>query len=506
MIDQILFYAKLIGIPLVFYFFFKILYRYIQKNKLVQRIKVPLNIIFLLFSISIFLEMADFPYVNTVRQVNYLILGFCIFFAIIKTLEIFFVEKVLIAERNIDIPVFLRDLVRLFLLVAGIVILLKIIFGIEPSAFIVTSTVLSAVIGLAMQDILSNIVSGIALQFERPFKVGDWVTINEREGKVVEMSWRTTKLRTRDNDYIITPNTAVAKQEIYNFYNPTRLHAIRLDIGTSYQNAPNLVKKSIFEVLDSVDLVLKRPNPQIFLKQYDDFSINYQIRFWIDDYSDVPIIQDQVMTKLWYQFKRDGIQIPFPIRDVNIHSEEKRAQKEQESYQQLLNDIVASIKDIDILEPFSQEELFELAKKARHQIYGRGEYLVKQGEEGCTFFIIKSGLVEVFIQADNTEKSIGTFGEDYYFGEMALLTGECRKATVIAREDTEAIIIDKENFGTLLKNNPEVAETLSEILQKRTQEIQKIKSNFQKSENIPEKDVKKDSKKLLNRIQNFFGI
>ncbi len=507
MVELLLYLLKVFGLPIVGYFLIRQIYKRVSHLHLLKKITVPLNIIFILACGLVIFELAEFPEkMQIFGRLTGFLLYLVICYVVIKALETIFVEDILQAQRHINIPVFVRDIVRFFLLIVAVTILLKIVFDIEPSAFIVTSTVISAVIGLALQDMLANIISGIALQIEQPFNVGDWVRINDREGKIVEMSWRTTKLRTRENDFIITPNTMVSQQEIFNYYTPTKMHVIQLYVGTSYNDAPNKVKDAIVSVLKDTETVQVKPAPQIYVKNYNDFSIDYEIRFWIKDYEHVPEIQDQVMTKLWYQFRRDDIEIPFPIRNVNLAQVETKKREQAKAYRKLLDEIVESIHDIDILHPFSRLKLYEWAHMIHHSVYARGEHLVRQGEYESSFYIIKSGLVEVSVKAaDGSVKIIGTFGEDYYFGEVGLLTGEARSASVVALEDTEALIIDKESFAVLLKENPKMAETLTVILQERNKALQEMRMQVvDRAESSIDK--KAESKKLLARIQRFFNI
>ncbi len=507
MLDLLLFLLKVFGLPLAIFILLRQTYKLSAHLSIISKLKVPLNIAFILASAMLMIKLAEMPILAYTDKVISLLLYFVILYVVIRGAELIFVEEVL-RRRNVHIPGFIRDIIRFVLVMLAITLLLKFIFGIEPTAFIVTSTVISAVIGLALQDMLANVISGVALQIERPFEIGDWVRINDRDGRIAEMSWRTTKLRTRQNDYIIIPNTTVATHEIYNFYAPTKVHQILMYIGASYKDAPNRVKASLMAVLSDVKTVLHEPASQVFVVKYNDFSIDYELRFWIADYEILPAVQDEVMTRIWYQFRRDEIQIPYPIRDINITHHEARQQEAVTAYQKLLDDIVESIHDIDILQPFSREKLYELARAVRHAVYAGNEYLVHQGDHDSSFYIIKSGRVEVLIkQEDGGITSVGTFGEDYYFGEISLLTGAPRSASVIARMDTEALIIDKSSFGLLLQANPTLAEALSEILHQRTHQLEKI--HLDASEDRARRqqtDQKAESKKLLQLIQRFFNL
>jgi len=183
----------------------------------------------------------------------------------------------------------------------------------------VTSAVFSAVVGLAFQDILVNFLSGLIISLEKPFQIGDWVMVGEKDGRIADIAWRTTKLRTRENDYIIIPNSIIAKGQIINFYRPSRLHMVKTTVGVHYDIPPLKVKQILLRAARETGGVVESPQPEVHLQEYGDFKIDYELRIWIDEYENLPEIEDALHTSIWYLFKRDKIIIPFPIRTVHLH-------------------------------------------------------------------------------------------------------------------------------------------------------------------------------------------
>jgi len=147
-------------------------------------------------------------------------------------------EYVISQRRHRAVPRLLIDLFNFFVLALVALAVLNTVFAVDLSAFVITSTVLSAVVGLALQDMLSNVVAGLALQLEQPFSVGDWVMVNRQEGTVVQMNWRTLTLHTRDNHNVIVPNSSIAKQEIINYSRPTSLQKIHATVSLAYRHPP----------------------------------------------------------------------------------------------------------------------------------------------------------------------------------------------------------------------------------------------------------------------------
>ena len=211
--------------------------------------------------------------------------------------------------------------------------------------FLTTSAVGAVVIGFALQDTLGNTFSGLAIQVEKPFRVDQWVRIGSLEGRVVEITWRATRLRTKSGDAVIVPNNIVSKEAITNFSEPAGPTRLYVDVGVSYQASPNNVKAVILTALRDATLVLKAPAPEVLVFDFAASSITYRIRFWVADYGQDDLARDQVRSCVYYAFRRAGIEIPFPIQ-VNYRGPKAAA---------LVSDAdrVAWIEAVDLFAPLS---------------------------------------------------------------------------------------------------------------------------------------------------------
>ncbi len=218
-------------------------------------------------------------------------------------------------RRAIHLPPLLRNVI-----VAGTYILVLVValkatvpdFSLSP--LLVASGVLSLVIGLAFQDVLSNLISGVTLSVEKPLRKDDWVEIDGREGKVVEVTWRTTKIRTRCNDYVIFPNRIVAERALVNYNYPSRAHLHRIEIGLPYTALPSTAEELLLEAAERVDGILPRPRPVVLLNKYDEYAVIYWLIVWLDDYERLWRITSAVHREIFYSLKRYGIAVPFPTR------------------------------------------------------------------------------------------------------------------------------------------------------------------------------------------------
>jgi CRP-like cAMP-binding protein len=256
-------------------------------------------------------------------------------------------------------------------------------------------------------------------------------------------------------------------------------------------------------VLASVEGVSKMPEPIVRLMQYGDFSIHYEMRYCINDFSRHIDIAADIMQLIWYRFKRSGIDIPMPIRNVtvsHITPESARADQEQRD-----GEIIVLMEGVEIFTPLTKAELAGLVKEVRVETYAAGEVPVRQGDPGDSFYIIKSGSVDVVVEKPSGETAVvATLGPSNFFGEMSLLTGAVRTASIRVKQDAEFIVIDKESFGSTLARNPSIAESLSRILSERQASLDAERERLDAS--ALERRKKDVSRRMLSNIKEFFGL
>jgi small-conductance mechanosensitive channel len=456
--------------------------------------------LYLLFSISsgslLFLLLTPLEVNRYVRQSGFAIFTFLAILLITRCVNIWFKQSYLVKRKDLQIPFLLIDIIRWLVLAGFLFIVLKIYFHINLSGIFATSAVATAVIGFALQDILKNFFAGITLNMEIPFKKGDWVEINKNTGEVINMSWRATKIKTIEGNYIIIPNANISSENIINYSVHEKALARYVSVGVHYRYAPKLIKDVIREAALATEGVLKTPEPVTRLIRFDDSAITYQCKFWIKDYPNFYRIEDAVQSKIWYLFKENGIEIPFPIRTVHLHKADSREKKETSG-------IVTILRNIEIFAPLSKQEIENLSEKFVLGYFARGERLIRQGEEGTTFFIIKKGRVSVNIEVGEALKRIKTLQTGEFFGEMSLLTGEKRTATVIAEDDTEVLILARNDFALILKRKPAIADRLSKILAQRRYELGELEKTEAHVKKVPES---KEQRSILQQIKSVFGL
>jgi small-conductance mechanosensitive channel/CRP-like cAMP-binding protein len=386
---------------------------------------------------------------------------------VVRALDFVIGDKLLYERHGVRLPRLFRDLIIWLIYFAVILFLLTRIFDLRwthLSALFATSAVLSVILGLALQDTLSNLFAGLALHFEGSFRLGDWIGVGDREGEVAGITWRSIKIRTFDGDYVIVPNSTISKNEMTNYSQPSRLHFQCLPIGVDYETPPAKMKRVCLEVLEQIEDVMKNPPPVISLKKYNDFSIDYDIRFWIRDYSQYRRIRDEIYSLLWYYFKREGIVIPFPIRTLHIprprRVDPSRCKQEMER-----------LRRVDLFSVLDEAHLERLAENVRPMVYTRGETVIEQGKPNETFYIVRAGRLEASIRdASGKPCRVGALDRGDYFGEYSLFTGEPASASVRALEDVELAALDKSVFQELIETNPRIAEEIGRAIHLRSAE------------------------------------
>lgn len=223
--------------------------------------------------------------------------------------------------RGLNISKLIKDLSRVIVYVLLALVVLTTVFKVNLSSLLVSSTVASVIIGLALQETMGNLVAGIFLDLAKPYKPGDYIEVNGLEGTVENIDWRSTVLRLLTGEREIIPNSVVAKSTVKNYSVPTTKQARYWEVGVGYQHSPDLVKRVIFKALESVADVLDDPPPVVWLVNFDSSSMTYRLRYWIPNFNSGLTVDSKVRSALWYYFAREGITIPFPITTIEKAAE-----------------------------------------------------------------------------------------------------------------------------------------------------------------------------------------
>jgi small-conductance mechanosensitive channel/CRP-like cAMP-binding protein len=330
-----------------------------------------------------------------------------------------------------------------------------------------TSAVGAVVVGFALQDTLGNAFAGLAIQSEKPFRIGNWIRVGEFEGRVAEVTWRATKLRTKMGNFVVVPNNEISKHAIVNYSEPAVPTRLEVDVGASYLSTPGDVKTAIMEALGQVPRVLKAPAADALLHAFDDSAVTYRVRFWIADYEYDDEARDEVRTAIFYAFGRRGIEIPWPI-EVGYAREwpEPDAAAKQKERERIVS-------GVDLFSQLTEQQRRSIAAATTMRTFGNGEAIVRQGAPGQSMFVVCAG--EVAVQLEPEQRELARIAPGGYFGEMSLLTGEPRTASVVARGDAVVLELDAEVFRALGAADPQALERVGLAAVSRRAELNQIR-------------------------------
>ncbi len=400
-------------------------------------------------------------------------------------------------QRKTEIPNFLREVVALVVFLVAVLWVMGFSYHQTIPGLLAGSGIAAVILGIAMQDLLGNIISGIALEFGKPFKVGDWLMVEKYSAEVMEVTWRSTRLRTHDNISLEIPNSQLAKATVINLSYPTKLHAMRLRFGIDYAAAPNLVKEVLHKASLSASGVLSKPAPKAMIVEFADSALIYEIKFYLENHAYYSEVVDRIQTNVWYALSRSGIKIPFPTRTLQI---EKHAKPPP----QVTSAMRVALRQRPFFHCLSEEQVDQLFSTSHFARYGTDEKLIEQGAEGHSMFILMRGAAGVYVNRGESLALVATLQGGDYFGEMSLLTGESRTATVIAHGDCDVIEVGKAVFAQIVQENPPLLEKLSDLLAKRRLETEGVgASGSEKSLKSKEMEYKAG---FLQKLYSIFEL
>jgi CRP-like cAMP-binding protein len=330
---------------------------------------------------------------------------------------------------------------------------------------------------------------------EAPLAIGDWVRIAESEGRVSQVGWRTVRIVSLDGDEITFPNSLVTRSTLLNYSRPTPEHRCFVPVRVPYRHPPHEVQAALAEAMRGVPGVLEAPPAHALLWEYGESEVVYRARYWIDDYSRVNHVRSDVAARIWYQLGRMGIEHPFPARvlkpDTPCPAPEELGLR-----------TAAALRGVDLFEPLTDEERLGLAARLRPLLFAAGETIIPQGERGESLFLITRGRVEVRVASGGVESVVSSLSCGSFFGEMSLLTGDPRAATVVALEDTEVIPVAREDFRHIAAANPAVLEAMTRIVTARRG---RLAESIRESEDAAAERAAAH-RDLLDRVRAFFGV
>jgi small-conductance mechanosensitive channel/CRP-like cAMP-binding protein len=403
--------------------------------------------------------------------------------------------------KRLGIAKILRDLtITICSIVALMIILSR--SGVNLLSIITTSAVVTAVIGLALQDTLGNLLSGIALQLESSFTIGDWIRVDKdgQIGKVREVRWRSTVIETRNGDLIVIPNGLITKNLITNFAKDGLENRRWVYFNVHLRHPPNQVIKTVTDAIKGVANVSEQTPPDCVLMSFEESWAKYAVRYRLIDFRPDDPTDSAVRTRIWYALHRANIEIPYP--GYNVFTTALDAGRDQRKAERERRVRIDALARVGFLQPLDEKERQHLADGMRHEVFGPGEVIIRMGEPGDSLYLIRSGEVIVKIGVNGLEREVATLSTGQFFGEMSLFTGEPRHATVVAKGDAECYVVDRNLFHDVLERKQSLVAQIGKLLHDRELELKGEQEGL--SAEAARRSAHEEA--LLGRIKSFFGL
>ena len=413
----------------------------------------------------------------------------------VRALNTIIFDFVFRIRRGYEAPALVRNIFSMIAFTILFLLIFNRIYSqVNLGALFTTSAIFGVVIGLALQDTLGNFFSGISLQADRPFQIGDVIVVGQQKhtGVVEGITWRAIKIRTFQNHIVLVSNSNAAKEAI-EVAPRDNLNARLIFFSTVYTDSPAKTIHVVREAVRDADNVSERITPIVRIRNLGESSTDWEIKYWLEDYAKYNDTDALVRQRVWYALRRSGLTFAFPTR--TIHLERKIVTRPSTAEEQIADRLSA----VDVFAPLSSEELRQLATATVGHVFAPGETLIRAGDEGSSMFVVHNGRVQVQVTEGGRARPVAVLTEGNFFGEMALFTGEPRTASVVALEETEVLEIGHAAMKHLFETNPSLAESISWTIAER-------RASLAASAEQAAPDSITESAGLLASIKRFFGL
>lgn len=419
-------------------------------------------------------------------------------------LQIFvlFLFQTLLARRKI--PRILNEFVVALTLIGYVIYRLNAV-GVNLASLITTSALLTGALAFSAQETLGNLWGGIAIQLEKTCRIGDWVRIDSITGQVVSIRWRYMAIATITNETIVIPNSTVMKNRITvvarrgEERTPWRRH-VSFEVEFDYPPARVIAQVERELAHARIPYVAAQPPPAVACIAFKDSGIEYAVAYDLTDAGEYWIADSRIRAHVYAALMRQGFVISFPRRIVEVRHDERPVTVKREIARR-----IAALATMDLFAPLTDGERASLARELSTSPYVAGERIFEAGQAADSLYLLAEGRVEIVRErGKGGPVKLATLEAPAYFGEMGMLLGQPRIATVVVTEDALCYRLEKRGFDAILRARPELAETLARLLVERQAENDARLLALDESARA-EHTVSR-TRELLRKIQQFFGL
>lgn len=384
--------------------------------------------------------------------------------------------------------------------------------GVDVGSMLAASTVIAAILTISLQSTLGNVFGGLAVQLDRSINVGEWVRFDDgREGRVSEIRWRHTTLETRDNDTIVLPNALLLSSRftiLGKVADKPAPHRLSIEFHVDFRFPPSRVCAVAEAALRATAIpnVVASPPPDCVCldlgREWRDSVGIYAARIFVDQVAPDQPTASLARARIYAALRREGIPLARPaVSQFTVPADEDAAGARRERHAVRAAETLARL---ELFATLHEEERTELARSLIYTPFTAGETIMRQGNVAHHLYILDSGRVDICIAVEGGHKVVAQLAERSYFGEMGLMTGEPRRASVVAVTDVACLRLDKAAFHAVLKARPEIAQEVSEVLARRRVELEMAREELDSESRLIR--VARERQRILAGIRGFFGI
>jgi len=399
--------------------------------------------------------------------------------------------------------------------------------GFNLASFAVVAGGLGVGLGFGIQDLTTNFVSGLTLLLDRPVKVGDFVELEGLMGIVKKISIRSTIIQTNDDSSVIVPNSKMISDKIVNWSYENSLLCLRVPVEVPENSNPLLVTETLLNIAYAEAGVLYEPNPKVLFVEFGDNSFKFELLVWTDRPTQREVIKSSLNFAIEYNFRHQKIEVPFNDGEIYLQNSEvllsrfnkketaidiTNSSSENEPKMPIFSNelkkrssLSCLLREVEYFENLTDLELRKLIEVGYRQRLRSQEFLFRENDPGDAFYMILSGSVEVFVEA--IDKHLNNLGPGEFLGELSLMLGIPRTASVRALEETILFAINKEGFQKILTEQQDLSEQIIQQIVKHKEELSERHQQLREMELV---DAAEDDENpvewVRKRLKNLFTV
>jgi small-conductance mechanosensitive channel/CRP-like cAMP-binding protein len=462
---------------------------------------------------SALIQMPASPQVQVVQRVLHYLIHIGLYLAsaglINRLLAVFFWEGLVARSIRGTVPRLLRDVVAIVVYLIALAVIVSVVFQKSLTGVWATSSVVGIILGLALRNMILDVCTGLAINIERPYKIGDWIEVQQRViqqnviGEIVELNWRTTRIETEEGKVVIIPNSLMGNVVVTNYWSPEPNSRFEVDFCLDFSITPARARRVLLAGVTAVlgeEGFVEDPAPDVRVSGTNDRGVEYLVRFWVKPWlpHSPAIYYDQVNSSILEHLAHAGLSLAYPKEDVYIARMPARHLDTGSSAdrRQLLG-------RVELFAHLEAEELDILARSMTLRSFADGETLINAGDPGDSMFILAEGLLHVLVDIDGsgTEKQVAQLVPGQFLGEMSVLTGEPRSATVRTATEVLTYEITREHVHALFQRRPEIAESISRVVAERRRGTAGARAEDSAD---PQAATEGAARQIMGRIRSFF--